>query len=294
MDNAHKLMTKTGNATLQRPRYSPGLLLEDDDLNSGVNYTRDLTRLLFKSLFGCGVICGLKVTAKPICKGSKLEITVAKGIALDSLGNPLEVPSPLTLEYDPQCKDFPPVIWVTLCYTEKCCRPKDVSCSAEDDSQPKPTRVRAGYEVNLYDVAPECACRCGKDDPAPVGRERCRDVDAAEPAPVAAAIAVSDAGQADDPCPCYSSHFKGECDCGCSCVLIAKIMPLDVPDKDPAGRAIAPEDREATVDTSVVRRIRPVLNGYLDCRFPPQKPGGDPVLVRANKPEEPAADARNQ
>jgi hypothetical protein len=44
--------------SLIRPTYSPGLLLEDDDLTAGVSYTRGLTQLLFRSLFGCGVICG--------------------------------------------------------------------------------------------------------------------------------------------------------------------------------------------------------------------------------------------
>ena len=52
------------------------MLLEDEDLNAGVSYTRDLTRILFKSLFGCGVICGLVVGAKRTCNGGKLEITV--------------------------------------------------------------------------------------------------------------------------------------------------------------------------------------------------------------------------
>src|SRR5438477_12454528 len=103
MRTVKALVSQDDLSSLQRPRFSPGLLLEDEDLNAGVNYTRDLTRLLFKSLFGCGVICGLQVKARPTCKGSRLEITVPKGLAFDCLGNPLEVPVSQTFEYNPDC-----------------------------------------------------------------------------------------------------------------------------------------------------------------------------------------------
>ena len=61
--NANIVDQVTGSSTLVRPRFSPGLLLRDDDLKVGVDYTRELSRLMFRSLFGCGVICGLKVEA---------------------------------------------------------------------------------------------------------------------------------------------------------------------------------------------------------------------------------------
>src|SRR5438874_7512870 len=79
-------------SVLERPRYTAGLLLEDTDLTAAVKYTRDMSRLLFRSLFGCGVICGLDVTALLTCNGSKIEVTVASGIALDCSGNPIYVP----------------------------------------------------------------------------------------------------------------------------------------------------------------------------------------------------------
>jgi hypothetical protein len=50
-----------GTSTLTRATFSPGMLLQHADLEQLNSYTRDLSRLLFKSLFGCGVICGLKV-----------------------------------------------------------------------------------------------------------------------------------------------------------------------------------------------------------------------------------------
>ena len=108
-------------------------------MNAGVSYTRDLNRLLLKSLFGCGVVCGLQVKAQRTCNERKLQITVPKGLALDCMGNAIEVPDTQTIEFDPECEKFPPEIWVILCYWEKPCRPKDVSCSAEEDGQSQPT-----------------------------------------------------------------------------------------------------------------------------------------------------------
>src|ERR1700754_1738163 len=111
--NATKIFT--GNATLVRPRFSPGLLLRDDDLTQGVAYTRDLSRLLFRSLFGCGVICGLKV-GQPTVKCGKLEIAVEAGVALNCCGDPIEVPDgqpPISV--DPTCgAPLPGMLWVTI------------------------------------------------------------------------------------------------------------------------------------------------------------------------------------
>src|SRR5258708_32128219 len=92
----------TGNSSLVRPRFSPGLLLRDDDLRQGVDYTRDLSRLLFRSLFGCGVVCGLEVSATFSC--GKLIVMVAAGVALDCLGDPVYGPGPTPIPIDPSCR----------------------------------------------------------------------------------------------------------------------------------------------------------------------------------------------
>src|SRR5262245_15337200 len=134
-----------GMSSLVRPFFSPGLLLEDDDLNASVAYTRNMVRLLFRTLFGCGVICGLKVTAQPECENRKIGIKVEKGVALDCIGNPIEIPSAQTILYDPECDRFPSHLWVAVCYTEKPCRPKDVSCSVEGTGGVAHTRSRDAF-----------------------------------------------------------------------------------------------------------------------------------------------------
>ena len=89
--------SQTVAAILERPRYSPGLILEDSDLTSAVDYTQALSRLLFRNLFGCGVICGLTVKIDTDCG---LNVTVSPGLALDGCGDPLQLPGPVTIAYD--------------------------------------------------------------------------------------------------------------------------------------------------------------------------------------------------
>jgi hypothetical protein len=256
MDKSQLMPAYARLANLQRPFFSPGLLLEDDDLNAGVKYTSDLTRLLFKSLFGCGVICGLKVSYQPICNGSQLQITVAKGVALDCMGDPIEVPSDQTFDYNPNCDPIPPEIWVVLCYAEKCCRPKDVSCS--DDRQPQPTRIKATFEIKLYKAAPKCACSCEAkvNVPTQAGprHDCCPEPQTPNTTATTDQAGVGDPSAVPDSCQCYKGHFDGECecDCACKCVVIGKIN-VGVP---------KPDD-------SMVRRIRPLLRGYVECRLIP-------------------------
>src|SRR4051794_19866432 len=85
-------LSETVAAVLERPRYSSGLILEDRDLTAAVEYTRDLNRLLFRNLFGCGVICGLIVKVDEHCG---LRVTVGAGLALDGCGDAVQVPKPV-------------------------------------------------------------------------------------------------------------------------------------------------------------------------------------------------------
>ena len=73
------LATKPGTSTLVRAKFGPGMLLQHEDLEQLNLYTRDLSRLMFQSLFGCGVICGLVVGTKEDC--GKLNVTVGAGVA---------------------------------------------------------------------------------------------------------------------------------------------------------------------------------------------------------------------
>jgi hypothetical protein len=130
-----------GVSTLERPTYSAGLLLEDSDLTAGVDYTRDLSRLLFRSLFGCGVICGLELTPTLECDGRALHIKVGKGLALDCEGNPIELPKEALVKYDKDCEPFKSHLWVAVCYKPVDCRPRDADCGWDSDGR---RRLRMG------------------------------------------------------------------------------------------------------------------------------------------------------
>lgn len=239
--NNQPLVAAKGPSTLARARFGPGMLLQHDDLEQLNAYTRDLSRLMFSSLFGCGVVCGLVVGAKADC--GKVTVTVAPGLALDCRGDPIHVPHTQNLVLDEDCDpDTPTPLWVVLCGTEKCCAPRTAMCASdEDETASVCTRERDYFEIRIVRERPHCTCACPEPDP-------------------------NDRTQAllDDACrcvnpehACYEDHYAGTCgcdcddcaDCDCDCVLLARLDKR----KDAAGQFVwAPDHR-------VRRFVRPVL-----------------------------------
>src|ERR1044072_9995177 len=86
--------SKKGDSGLTRARFGPGMLLQHEDLEYLGNYPRELSRLLFRSFFGCGVVCGLVVKAEEKC--GKGHVTVGSGLALACSGAPNWLPQPQT------------------------------------------------------------------------------------------------------------------------------------------------------------------------------------------------------
>ena len=272
-----KYEKQRGVAVLKRPLYKAGLLLEDDDLTAAVEYTRNMSKLLFRSLFGCGVICGLDVTAKLTCNRTRVEITVAAGIALDCEGNPIHVPRDFKVTYDAKCDPLPKKIWVTICYIQQCCGPRDISCSADDEGQRVQTRVIDGFEVRLYpDDQPSCACSCleppeGDGTPS----NPCCDDEESDTNTGADTAETTPAGTGTDPvaapdppiCKCFFDHWKGKCDCECCCCNCVFIGFVNV-ELDSDGVSVS-ENHDANpelyVDSKGVRWIRPMLVGYYKC-----------------------------
>jgi hypothetical protein len=242
--------SQTVTGLLERPRYSPGLILEDGDLTAAVDYGRSLSRLLFRNLFGCGVVCGLVVRAEKECG---LQIRVEPGLALDGCGDPIEVPGTVTIALDRakvdalesqwknNDKDPPPEFWVVLCGKEKMCKPRSLVCDADEfDGATQPTRIRALAEVSLSSTPPQCVCGCQQPPHTP-------------PLPP-----QSDAQMKE--VECHDGHKnRAECapDCGCGTACSCGCCVL-------LGRVVAYKKADGTVDWRAMSRgyrrfIRPAM-----------------------------------
>lgn len=214
-----------GLSTLQRARFGPGMLLQHEDLEQLNTYTRELSRLLFQSFFGCGVICGLVVEAVPECE--KLKVSVQPGVALSCSGDPVYVPGPKPTDvFTKPSFDLASgkELWVVLCGTTKCCAPRTTTCCSDDDEATSDcTREKDGFEIRIYQARPDCACGCpeakntNQSGAAPnQGSENfCKCVDPKD--------------------PCYEDHYAGKCGCtcgecsgcDCKCILLARLNKTD-------------------------------------------------------------------
>ncbi|MGH8235852.1 MAG: hypothetical protein ACREXP_02380 [Steroidobacteraceae bacterium] len=155
-----------GDSSLIRPHFTEGLLLQDDDLTAGVTYTRALSRLMFRTLFGCGVLCGLKVSP-PRIECGVLKIDVAAGLGLSCLGDPVEVAKAQTVAVD-SCKvEVGEELWIAMRGTEKCCAPRTAICADEDNPSTACTRERDGFEICAFPSRPQCSCGCAPLAPPP-------------------------------------------------------------------------------------------------------------------------------
>jgi hypothetical protein len=230
-------------STLVRPMFGPGMLLQHEDLEQLNTYTRDLSRLMFRSLFGCGVVCGLVVTP-PVEECGKVDVTITAGLALNCSGDPVHVPKDFTFSLAEKCdSDLPNRLWIVLCGATKHCAPRTSMCASDDDEATSVcTRERDMFEIRVVSEPPKCACGCGepKEYQAEERRNNCLC--------------------ADPNLKCYEDHYLGKCgcqcgdgsDCGCECILLARL------DK---------AESKWTADHRVRRFIRPVL-----MRDPQDKP----------------------
>lgn len=247
--NANIVNLAKGPSNLVRPRFSPGLLLRDDDLRTGVDYTRELSRLLFRSLFGCGVVCGLEVSAVMDC--GKLVVTVKQGVALNGTGDPIHVPKDTKLVIDPTCGEkVPPDLWVILCRMEKCCAPRSTVCGCEEEDDTSVcTREQEMFEIRVIGAEPDkCSCICSITELPNAETLKARK-ESADAMAAKSAKENSWGCACVNPCaPCYRDHYAGTCDCDCcksECVVLAYVN--------------APSDAAPSVNHSVRRLVRPVL-----------------------------------
>jgi len=249
-----------GRSDLQFPLFTAGQLLYDHDLAVMAEYTREITRLMLRSLFGCGVVCGLCVTVDVDC--GKLVVRVSPGVAIDCEGDLVHVTKAITIKIDPACgrEPFPDRLWVLLRGFEKCCAPRVTECSSdEDDVTSACTREQYWHEVQLRAELPECVCGCAEREDAD------KSVEADSPA--AQRLRDELCACADPERPCYADHYAGKCACGCagcdacSCewILLARLDRNEMKNEDEGDEERDDDEKPWSVEHGVRRFIRPVL-----------------------------------
>ncbi len=151
--SAQALKTVIGNASLVRPKYSPGLLLEDGDLTRAIDYTSALSSLLLRAMLGAGVLCGLQV--EPTVNGDCLRITVNCGVAIDSAGALVELAANQSMDVKTLCGEETKELtfYVVISRTERPCGHREIDCSGhEDDSRSVATHISDGYSISVFDT----------------------------------------------------------------------------------------------------------------------------------------------
>jgi hypothetical protein len=155
MTNKTKSDSVSGLGSLERPHYAAGQLLEADDLNAAVDYTRDLVRIILRSLIGCGVICGFDITAE---KGNDMSLTIAigPGLALDAAGNLIEIRKSESIRFE--CTEAGMQFWLTVCYNQKACSPREAACGDDDSASMVHARIHEGFVIEASTKKPDGAC----------------------------------------------------------------------------------------------------------------------------------------
>ncbi len=300
-DGAGRL-SHTDVGELEWPRYSPGLILEDSDLTAAVDYTRELNRLLFRSLFGCGVVCGFDVAVRDDCG---LQVLVAPGLALDGCGNPLHLTRQAAIKLEGRDgvlsestgkKPKKPDFWVIACSREKTCANRALVCDCDElDPASQPTRTRSAVEISVSFEPPACGCSCtgfaDKPDSAELDRRAkgLRDLQARE----RGAPQGSSLGYAER---CHSAHnsdadCQPDCGCGtacsCGCCVVLGWGHWFAEDK-------SHKPGWHMLHYGVRRFVRPMLMADPRRDFKAQPTAAAPVTEAKEDPAKPAKPARRE
>ena len=279
--------TKADASKLVKPKFGPGMLLRAEDLDLLKDYTRDLSRLMFRSLFGCGVVCGLVVKVYGDC--GEVKVDVGSGLAIACSGDPIYIPKDVTFTLHDDCDDATEdeEVWIILCGKEKCCGPRTSICASdEEDSPVECTREKDWYEIRVVTDPPECVCSCleQKDETTKTGKDaKVGNQGFSEAGSITTGGQSSAAANNNVDCrcatgPCYEDHYQGYCkchcgkcsDCDCKCVLLAHAKRKDDTD-------------DWDIDHSVRRFVRPVLMRDPQVERERQPPAPAPSFKKASK-----------
>jgi hypothetical protein len=181
-----------GLQCLCRPRFFPGQLLTDEDLNRLQRYVLDKNRLHNRYLHGWGVACGLEVVCDPC---DPRHVVVRTGYALSPCGDDIVV-----------CADQS----VDVCDLIEACQPREPICEGPYDAPPRDCRggVDRWVLAICYDEKPVrgITAQLGAGDTTASARCKC------------GGSAGCGCGASGGTCGCGGgTHQHGANGTGCSC-----------------------------------------------------------------------------
>lgn len=156
---------KTKKTDIRSTRFSDGMIVTADDLDTAMRYPLELLQVLIKAHFGCGVVCGLRLHREPEGDGHTFSVRIEPGVALDCHGYPLKLCEAVTfnLKPDPCHCGKPPTDLCFVIRRETIPEsPSDDGDDCDDQGQPRCQyrRVREGVCVAAFDP---CACTISTD-----------------------------------------------------------------------------------------------------------------------------------
>lgn len=161
-------------------QFTDGMLVTADDLQAAMHYPLSVVQVLLRSYFGCGIVCGLKVTdpnegrpqdTRPGCEPERgYVVKVGPGVALGCDGYPIELCSELKLDLSPDPCGCPVDATETRFLAirrERAAEPSGrggcgggcgCDCGSGSGSQQQCTRQRDHILVQAFPAAPTGAC----------------------------------------------------------------------------------------------------------------------------------------
>lgn len=148
-------MNRSRYVPFERNRYFYGKLLTVRDFMTEQTYNADKRRLVNRLLYGSGVVSGLQVIAV-----DDKSISIETGVALDSLGREIVIPSPVTMKLSNvdgfMNNDYAKNVYLCLAYDEKAKEPVHaVGGSTSNEEVNEYNRIQESYRLYITDKRPK-------------------------------------------------------------------------------------------------------------------------------------------
>ncbi|MEU8816755.1 hypothetical protein [Actinoplanes sp. NPDC048796] len=159
-----QLPERTKPARGESVKFHDGMIVTADDLDVAEHYPVSMLTAVLRAYLGCGVVCGLTLTTK---ENAPWVVCVARGMAIDCQGHPVELCAPVELDLSPEacsCDEPPDQVYVLVRRLTSEEAPSD-PCGCDVDAPAFDCRrirdhvlVKAFSAIDLEQLT-DCVCR---------------------------------------------------------------------------------------------------------------------------------------